>query len=294
MSFFASWPRPTETYHTTTYDRISKQNGFDGKGRTVLITGGASGVGYSIARAFASAGVERIAIVSRSSAPQQKAKSELEAAYLSTQVLLYQSSITDHLRMAEILQELGRVDVLVLCASVVHRRAPATELSTQEVQDAFDTNVVGTFNFVKAYLSSEGSPGPTHRRVVINVSSAAAQVQGTLRIGYGSSKAAAAQVMQHFAVEQLQESEDGVNSGKVISFHPGSFYTPSVAEHYPSNHFQWDDIDLPGDFALWLAGPESDFLNGRYVWAHWDVDELIKLREKCANDRKFLTIGLIM
>jgi hypothetical protein len=62
-------------------------------------------------------------------------------------------------------------------------------------------------------------------------------------------------------------------------------------------HFA-DDISvltekLPGDFAVWLAGPEADFLTGRFVWAQWDVDELIGMKEKVAQDPSLLTIGLV-
>lgn len=32
--------------------------------------------------------------------------------------------------------------------------------------------------------------------------------------------------------------------------------------------------DLPGHFLVWLASPEASFLNGKFVWANWDVEEL--------------------
>jgi NAD(P)-dependent dehydrogenase (short-subunit alcohol dehydrogenase family) len=81
----------------------------------------------------------------------------LEAAYPSTRILTYQASVTDIHRMTEIFQQLGTVDVLVLSAAVFHRRAPLVEITTQEVQDAFDINVVATFNLVKAYLAMPAS-----------------------------------------------------------------------------------------------------------------------------------------
>lgn len=49
---------------------------------------------------------------------------------------------------------------------------------------------------------------------------------------------------------------------------------------------------MPGDFSVWLASPEAAFLNGRYLWAAWDVDDLIALKEKLAGDPTFLTTGL--
>jgi hypothetical protein len=94
--------------------------------------------------------------------------------------------------------------------------------------------------------------------------------------------------MQHFAWERESEAV------RVFSFHPGVFYTPSVAEHYSEDAQIWEDINLPAHFAVWLAGPESGLLNGRYVWANWDVNELIMLKDRLSKDRSFLTIGLVV
>jgi hypothetical protein len=50
---------------------------------------------------------------------------------------------------------------------------------------------------------------------------------------------------------------------------------------------------MPGDFSVWLASPEATFLNGRYVWAAWDVDEMVAMKEKVASDPSLLTMGLV-
>lgn len=287
MSFFRSLPRPVETYHSATYDRIAKRNSFTGTGKTILITGGASGVGYSISKAFAQSGATRVAIVSRN--PSETAKRDLEAAYPSTRVSLYSASVTNSERMIDILHELGTVDVLVLCATSCHRRANATDISSEEMQDSFDVNVIATFDLIKAYLNMPGSTNLVSK-TILNISSAAIQVQSSRRVGYAASKAATAQVLQHFAWEATER-----NQVRIFSFHPGAFYTPAVAGHFSNDEsMMWDHLDLPGHFALWLAGPESDFLHGRFVWANWDVDELIALKDKLAGDPNFLTIGLVL
>lgn len=52
-------------------------------------------------------------------------------------------------------------------------------------------------------------------------------------------------------------------------------------------------VELPGDFVVWAVSPEARFLNGRFVWANWDVDELKDDKDEIiANPRKF-TLGLI-
>lgn len=35
----------------------------------------------------------------------------------------------------------------------------------------------------------------------------------------------------------------------------------------------WDDVESPGQFAVWLASEEDAFLEGRCVWADWDVQD---------------------
>ena len=270
-SFLETLHRPTKTFHSATYDRISKRHGFEGHGKTVLITGGASGIGYNISKAFAEAGVARIAIISRSSAPLQIAKASLEAAHRSLEVTTYQASIDDYAKMTEILHEIGSLDVLILNAAIAHRRAKATEITMEEMQAALNINTLAAFHLVKTYLAM---PSPTTgRKTVINISTAAAHMGHSVHVGYGTSKAAGVQVMQQFATQY--KDDRNVN---IFSLHPGAFYTPGVAANFPkhvADTMKWDDEDLPAHFALWLAGPDSECLRGRFLWANWDVDELI-------------------
>ena len=51
---------------------------------------------------------------------------------------------------------------------------------------------------------------------------------------------------------------------------------------------------LPGNFAVWLASPEAKFLSGRFVWAEWDVDELLLLKDRMATIPALLTTTVIL
>nr|POE53448.1 short chain dehydrogenase andi [Quercus suber] len=286
-------PRPTKTYHTETYDRISKHHGFKGNGKTVLVTGGATGIGFSISRAFAAAGVARVVHVARSPDTLAKAKNELETAFPATQVLTFQASITDLVRVKEILQELGTLDVLVLSATFIPPMNPLVKLSTKDVTESFDTTVVAAWEFVRAYLAT---PMPVAgQKTVLGISTMAAQMRLSNTSPYGTAKAAITQMLQHFAAEHVESgSADDV---RFFSFHPGAILTPAAEKaitQEQSDFIPWEDIKLPADFAVWLAGSESTFLNGRFLSAHWDVDGLIELKERLAQDPLFLTIGLVL
>jgi hypothetical protein len=44
---------------------------------------------------------------------------------------------------------------------------------------------------------------------------------------------------------------------------------------------------------VWGLSPEARFLNGRFVWVNWDVNELIADKEAILADPKKFTINLM-
>jgi hypothetical protein len=54
----------------------------------------------------------------------------------------------------------------------------------------------------------------------------------------------------------------------------------------------FDDPSLPGNFYVWATTKKAAFLHGRFVWANWDVDELIAMKPKIEGDKGFLKLGL--
>lgn len=50
--------------------------------------------------------------------------------------------------------------------------------------------------------------------------------------------------------------------------------------------------DLPAHFLVWLVSPEGEFLRGKFVWANWDVQELIAMKEEFRAPDKLVT-GLL-
>lgn len=46
-------------------------------------------------------------------------------------------------------------------------------------------------------------------------------------------------------------------------------------------------VSLPATFSVWLASPEAHFLNRKFLWANWDVDELKARAEEIRNGPMF-------
>jgi hypothetical protein len=44
-------------------------------------------------------------------------------------------------------------------------------------------------------------------------------------------------------------------------------------------------VSLPADFLVWVASEEAAFLKGKYVWANWDVRELLERKEETAETK---------
>lgn len=274
-------PRPVATYHRESYARISASN-FNYTNRTVLVTGGSSGIGYAIAKAFAVTGA-KVVIISRSPGPLCEAKQDLQ----KFNVLAYAASINDEHRMKQVFDEVGQIDIFVLNAAYVHDFGPTVQLQEDQMQASFDTNVIAQWKLVKAFMDL---PTPSSgNRTVINISTAGVHLALPHQAAYTSSKAAFVQLCQHLASEHTPK--DGF---RIFSMHPGAIYTPAVAKNMGKDDFPWEDINLPADFCLWLSSGQADFLHGKFVWAQWDVDELIALEERILSEPGFLQMSLVL
>lgn len=121
------------------------------KGKVALITGGTKGIGFGIAQAMLSHGM-RVAITGRNLASAQEA-----SKLLGDGVLAIASDVTEYASqekaVAQILEQWGRLDVLIANAGVGHF-APIDELTPEQWNDTLNTNLTGVFYSVKASLEA--------------------------------------------------------------------------------------------------------------------------------------------
>lgn len=125
-------------------------------------------------------------------------------------------------------------------------------------------------------------------KLILDISSFATHIYVPQISAYSITKLAFTQWLAHV---QEENQEQGL---RIHSFHPGGVLTETVREFGMTEEtMDWDDVQLPGQFAVWLASEEADFLNGRFVWTNWDVEELLSRKAEFEGDRDLLKFGLI-
>jgi NAD(P)-dependent dehydrogenase (short-subunit alcohol dehydrogenase family) len=104
-----------------------------------------------------------------------------------------------------------------------------------------------------------------------------------LRVSPGSSSYCLSKLVQQQLSRFITAENPNVTA---ISIHPGTVKTDIVRD-WLVRHAK-DNPKLSGGLGVWLTTEEAKFLNGRYVSANWDVDELVARREEIVNGGKLL------
>ncbi|KAK5687826.1 hypothetical protein LTR17_026732 [Elasticomyces elasticus] len=155
------------------------------------------------------------------------------------------------------------------------------ESSLEEWYEGFEVNVKGNYNLVRALLLHA-----TADAAVLSINTVLAQMAYIPGMSsYSASKIATAKLFEYLHYEHP--------SIFVLSIHPGSVKTAMNAKAVGSwEPYPYDNIDLPASFLVWAASKEAKFLNGKFVWAQWDVDELKKMADMIRGTENF-TFGLL-
>jgi NAD(P)-dependent dehydrogenase (short-subunit alcohol dehydrogenase family) len=127
---------------------------------TTLITGANKGLGFETARQLSAAG-HGVWIAARDVTRGQRAADALGARFV-------QLDVTDDASVADAVETVGELDVLVNNAGISGGRISPSEASADHMRAVYETNVLGPVRVLHAFLPLlERSPAP----VVVNVSS---------------------------------------------------------------------------------------------------------------------------
>ncbi|KAF5558617.1 peroxisomal short-chain alcohol dehydrogenase [Fusarium napiforme] len=292
---FVYTPAPlTDKVHAAVYDAIDpSQPSLSQAGRTVLITGGSSGIGYAIAEHFALAGADKVIITGRARPKLDDAIARLARDHgdRDTKFEGVVCQLSDSSSIDQMFDSFGangvHVDVLVLNAALIIDGT----LSSQGWEKTWEQFVVNTRALHQLYDRVHKQEQEKGKYYILNVSSGAIHdFRGPTDLAsYSLTKGSGTLLMQKLA------DEKDPSQTQITNFHPGALLTDQVREKGMAEAISnWDDMSLPGAFAVWCASDEAAFLHGRFVWSAWDVEELKSgpIRDRLDNDCQFLRIGV--
>lgn len=227
----------------------------DHAGRTVLVTGAASGIGLACARAFLAEGA-RVGLVDRDTPPD-----------LGDDALAVWADVTDEQSVADavaaVTRQFGRLDVVVGCAGISGPVGkPLAETSVEELAAVLAVNVTGQILLVKHV-----QPWLADDAAVVLLGSDSAFTAAPGMVPYCASKGAVVALTRALAVEL-----PGVRVNCVC---------PSVVDTPMSRGDLGDVLDDP-DFpvqaaadvaaqVLFLASPAARPINGQAVLADFGM-----------------------
>lgn len=173
------FPVPTKIYHDTGYPTISATRPENSaKGKTVVITGGGSGIGAETARFFAAAGAARILLLGRRPGPLAETKTSIESTYPDTAVTITPTDVTDKAQVdaafADFVNQTPdqkKIDVLISNAAFTGPLEGVADVDPSAFLAGIQTNVGGALHVAQAFLQHAAADA-----VVVNVSSSAAHL----------------------------------------------------------------------------------------------------------------------
>ncbi|KAG0652293.1 Short chain dehydrogenase andI [Hyphodiscus hymeniophilus] len=283
----------SQFHHSPTPITSPTQDHLSATGKIVLVTGGGTAIGTGIVEAFAKAKAKAVFLTGRRYNLLEDTKKKVHVSavglmsaklnilrqfslkYSETSFHAFRADISKDDDVRSLFQEInktGSVDILVANAGYLPTPGPIATTETVEWWTGFEINVLGTYLLAKAFLNQPLAP--TGTPVFIGVNTGVAHLGPLVgpMSGYGTSKLAAASVVEFLQAENPHLKAFNVSPGVVESDMSNKASNPN----FPAV----DSPDLMGHLAVWLASPESDFLKGRFIWANWDIGELIKAQDK--------------
>ncbi len=236
------------------------------EGKVALITGGDSGIGRAVAIAYAREGADVALSYLSEQEDAEDTAGWVEKAGRKALLLPGDVSDPEHCRevVRRTVEELGGLDILVSNAAYQMNHETIEEVSDEEWQYTFGTNIHAMFYLVKAALPHLGEGSS-----IIGSSSVNSDMPSAQLAPYAATKAAIA----NFCASLAQML--GPRGIRVNSLAPGPIWTPLIPSTMPEKKVESFGEDTPlgrmgqpaelaGAYVL-LASNEGSYMSGARI-----------------------------
>jgi len=239
---------------------------FSLKNKSVIVTGGGSGIGKAIATLFVKQGAIVHIFELNLDAAVQVAE---ELKEIGLAAYAYQADVSNQQQVQQLINNIGRVDILVNNAGIAHV-GNVENTSEADFDRVYNVNVKGAYNMLHAVVPVMAVNGGG---VILNMASIASSVGITDRFAYSMSKGAIHAMSMSVARDYLHSNI------RCNSISPARVHTPFVdgfiAKNYPGKEeeiFEKLSKSQPigrmgtpeevAHLALYLCSEEASFITG--------------------------------
>lgn len=244
------------------------------KDKVAIITGGDSGIGRAVSLAYVREGAK--VVIAYLNEEEDAKKTEKLIIERGGECLLISGDICEENHCKEIVdktvKQFGCVDILVNNAAVQYPQDKIEDISCEQLEKTFKTNIFAAFHLVKAAL-----PHMKKNSCIINTSSVVAYKGSKTLIDYSATKGAVTSFTRSLAIN-LAPKQIRVNAVA-----PGPIWTPLIVSSFDkkkvsefSDNLPFNRAGQPVELAesyVFLASQGASYITGETI--HVNGGEMI-------------------
>ena len=252
-------PRPD--YYSSAYRPAGKLTG-----KVAIVTGADSGIGRAVAVYFAREGADVVMLYLEEHEDAELTRREVELS--GHEALMFAGDVADAEHCKEVIKQtlakFGQIDVLVNNAGEQHPQQNLEDISDDQLEKTFSSNIFAMFRLTRAVL-----PHMRSGASIINTTSITAYKGNPVLIDYSATKGAVTSFTRSLS---LNLAERGIRVNGVA---PGPVWTPLIPSTFDEDTVSTFGANTPlgrpgqpsdlGPAYVYLACDDSSYMTGQVL-----------------------------